>query len=347
VLKDLFMRRCMALASKGLGNAAPNPLVGCVIVHNDRIIGEGWHRVFGKEHAEVLAINSVKEKDLLPESTVYVNLEPCSHWGKTPPCADLIIQHKIKKVVISNIDPNSLVDGRGIQKLREAGIEVETGLLEEEGKILNRRFFCMQEKKRPYIILKWAQTADGFIGREAGSGESPQVSGPVSQRLLHKWRSEEAAVMVGTNTAATDNPRLNVRHWSGKDPVRVITDMRSKLPAHLHIFDKSQPTIVLSAKEGSATENLQYLQLLPGSNGEFPSPHLLVQKLYESQLLSVLVEGGAALLNSFISAGLWDEARIFYCPTLFGSGVPAPGISGRVICGEMTGEDRLSIIKPF
>ncbi|HET9131456.1 MAG TPA: bifunctional diaminohydroxyphosphoribosylaminopyrimidine deaminase/5-amino-6-(5-phosphoribosylamino)uracil reductase RibD, partial [Terriglobia bacterium] len=218
IMDEQLMRRCFDLALKGIGSVSPNPLVGCVITHNDEIIGEGWHKKYGGPHAEVNAIASVADQSLLPSATVYVNLEPCSHHGKTPPCADMLVAHRVKKVVISNVDSNELVAGKGIEKLRNAGIEVVTSILESEGRDLNRRFFTFMEQRRPYIILKWAQTTDGFMSR--GSYDPSRISNELTQQLVHRWRSEEDAFLVGTQTAAVDNPKLNVREWTGRNPVR-------------------------------------------------------------------------------------------------------------------------------
>ena len=238
---QLFMQRALQLARLSAVTVSPNPMVGCVIVHNGKIIGEGYHQKYGDAHAEVNAVNAVSDKSLLSESTVYVTLEPCSHFGKTPPCADLLIKHKFKKVIVCNYDPNPLVAGQGIEKLRQAGIEVEVGLLEEEGRELNKRFFTYIEKKRPYIILKWAESADGFIAK--GIYETVQISNLLSRRFVHKMRSEEDAIMVGTNTAKYDNPTLNTRFWTGKNAVRVLIDRELSLSKNLHIFDNSQKTI--------------------------------------------------------------------------------------------------------
>ncbi len=235
---ELFIQRTFELAQSGIGQVSPNPRVGAVVVHDEKIIGEGWHKKYGEAHAEVNAIHSVKDQSLLQESTIYVNLEPCSHFGKTPPCADLLIRHQVKKVVVCNNDPNPLVSGQGIAKLLNAGIEVVTGVLETEGRKLNKRFFTFVEKQRPYIILKWAQTVDGFVARE--NYESKWISNDFSRQLVHQWRSEEDAVLVGTKTAAHDNPKLDVRDWSGRNPVRVVIDRFLRLSATLHLFNKKQ-----------------------------------------------------------------------------------------------------------
>lgn len=321
------MQRCLDLAIKGLGFVAPNPLVGSVVVHNDRIIGEGYHKEFGGPHAEVNAITSVKNPMLLPESSLYVNLEPCSHYGKTPPCTDTIIRHKIKKVFIGSVDPFDLVAGKGIARLRNNGCEVSVGLLKAACMALNKRFFTFHEKKRPFIILKWAQTTDGYIDtlRAPDSKQKPAwITSENLRILVHKWRSEEPAIMVGTHTALADNPRLNVREWAGKQPLRIVVDRQLKLPKSLFLFDNSLETLVLNAltdkKEGKTT----YLKL--PFDGELVSlPHLM-HHLYEVGIQSVLVEGGQKLIESFVKNELWDEARVFSGPQFYGNGIRAPQV---------------------
>src|SRR5688572_5609271 len=333
----LFMQRALELARLGEGFVRPNPLVGCVIVHNEIFIGEGWHRQYGGPHAEVNAINTVKDQNLLPESTVYVTLEPCSHFGKTPPCADLLIKHQVKKVIICNHDSNPLVAGRGINKLREAGIEVETGFLAEKGSVLNRRFFTFHQKQRPYIVLKWAQTSDGFIAKE--DYEPAAISGALAKNLVHKWRTEEQAILVGTRTAKFDNPKLNVREWAGPDPLRLVIDKNLSLPPDLHLFDKSQPTVVFNLlRDEQLHENLELVRLDPET--DFLSQ--LLYRLHQRQIQSVLVEGGTFLLEAFIMAGLWDEARIFRSPKKFGQGIPSPQLSLNTLSKtNFIGEDQL------
>lgn len=314
------MRRCFDLALRGIGYVSPNPLVGCVITHNGEIIGEGWHKQYGGPHAEVNAVASVADPDLLPSATVYVNLEPCSHHGKTPPCADMLVAHRVKKVVISNVDSNELVAGKGIEKLRNAGIEVVTSVLESEGRYLNRRFFTFMEQRRPYIILKWAQTADGFMSR--GSNDPSRISNELTQQLVHRWRSEEDAFLVGTQTAATDNPKLNVREWTGRNPVRVVIDRKGRLDKSLHLFDGSQPTIVYDNFDNIAND------------------------LYKRKIQSLVVEGGATTLDLFISSGLWDEARVFVAPTEFMSGLKAPTLPGQASVTNI-GDNKLFVYQNF
>ncbi|RRB05044.1 bifunctional diaminohydroxyphosphoribosylaminopyrimidine deaminase/5-amino-6-(5-phosphoribosylamino)uracil reductase RibD [Larkinella rosea] len=338
----LFLSRALELAERGRGHVSPNPMVGCVIVHNQRIIGEGWHRQYGGPHAEVNAVRSVTDESLLPESTVYVTLEPCSHYGKTPPCADLLIAKKVKKVVVCNDDPNPLVAGKGLAKLRAAGIAVETGLLAEQGRELNRRFFTFIEQQRPYVMLKWAETADGFL---APPDFRPiPISGALSRQLVHKWRTEEDAILVGTNTARHDNPHLNVRLWSGRNPVRIVIDKQLSLPTSLHLFDNSQPTLVYSIvpSEAETVGQTKYIPLDPATDF-LPQ---LIADLYQKKIQSVIVEGGAVLLESFLSQGLWDEARIFKSPKVLGDGLTAPRIRGRLVDTDRVGDDWLMTYKP-
>lgn len=318
---EMYMGRALELAKNGIGNVSPNPLVGCVIVRGERIIGEGWHKKYGEAHAEVNAIADVADKELLKESTLYVNLEPCSHVGKTPPCADLIISHGVPKVVIANRDSNPLVGGGGIRKLREAGVSVIADVLSTAGHELNKRFFTYMEKKRPLIILKWAETADGFIARN--DNDSKWISDEYSRQLVHKWRAEEDAVLVASGTAWYDNPQLNVRDWTGRNPVRIVIDRYLKLGANQHLFDGTQKTICYNLVKEDELENLLYVQL---EQANFLQT--VIEDLYTRKIQSVIVEGGAQLLASFIKNNLWDEARIFVSPQRFKTGVLAPGISG-------------------
>lgn len=315
------MQRCIELARLGIGSVAPNPMVGAVLVHEDRIIGEGYHMQYGQAHAEVNCINAVKEADkgLIEASTIYVSLEPCAHFGKTPPCADLILKMKIPRVVIGCRDPFKEVDGKGIEKLLAAGIEVIQPVLEKECKELNKRFFTFHLKPRPYIILKWAQTADGFIGKTDSS--RLLISNDYSNRLVHKWRSEEAAILVGTNTALHDNPSLTTRMWTGKNPVRLVLDMNLRLPASLHVLDGSVRTIVFNAVKQEEKGNIVYYQCTKDKSLVYQ----IANALYQLNIQSVIVEGGAKLLQSFIDAQLYDEVRIITNTVLkTGSGVAAP-----------------------
>lgn len=316
---EQFMRRAFELARLGAGHSSPNPMVGCVIVHENQIIGEGYHHEYGQAHAEVNAIESVKEYSLLPKSTVYVTLEPCSYFGNTPPCADLLIKKEVKKVIICNRDPNPLVAGRGMKKLMDAGINIESGLLSEEGRELNRRFFTFHEKKRPYVLLKWAQTSDRFIARE--NFDSKWISNQYSRQLVHKWRAEEQAIMVGTNTAKYDNPSLNVRDWKGKNPVRIVIDRDLTLDEKLKLFDGSIETLIFTEKEKASIENVTYIKL------DNISPKSILEVLYERNIVSVLIEGGATLINAFIKENFWDEARVFTSENKFFTGIIAPTIN--------------------
>ena len=331
---EQFMYRALELASLGVGLVSPNPLVGCVIVHEGKIIGEGWHQKYGEAHAEVNAVNSVKNKELLRESTLYVNLEPCPHFGKTPPCADLLIQHSVKRVVIANVDPNPLVAGSGIKKLKEAGIEVLTGILEKDGLDLNKRFFTFMEKQRPFILLKWAQTDDGFIAHS--NYESRWISSEFSRQLVHKWRSEEDAVLVGTKTAAHDNPTLSVRDWSGRNPVRVVIDRFLRLPSNLNLFDKTQNTICYNVLKHEEHKNLSLIRL-----DEEDFINQLLHDLFKQKIQSIIIEGGAQTLKLFIDAGLWDEARIFTSTRSFGEGIAAPILHGHLTSQEFISTDLL------
>lgn len=315
-----YMRRALELAEWGRGNVSPNPMVGCVIVHNGEIIGEGFHKVYGGPHAEVNAVNSVKNPELLPQSTVYVTLEPCAHYGKTPPCANLLVEKSVKKVVIAAFDSNPLVGGKGIQILKDAGIEVETGILEKEARSQNRRFFTQIEKKRPYIILKWAQTLDGFVARKDYS--SKWISNSLSRQQVHKWRAEEDAILVGRNTAHYDDPSLNVRDWVGKNPLRLVIDGQLQLSPELKLFDHGIPTICYNLKKSEINGNLEWKKLTP----KFEIQEIL-DDLQERKIQSLIVEGGSFLLNKFIESELWDEARVFTSQVKFLEGIKAPQIS--------------------
>ncbi len=314
------MLRALQLAKLGAGNVAPNPMVGCVIVYKGVIIGEGWHSNYGGPHAEVNAINSVKEPSKLSESTVYVTLEPCSHFGKTPPCADLLIEKKVKKVVICNLDPNPLVAGKGIEKLKKAGIEVEVGILEEVGLALNKRFFTFIEKKRPFILLKWAQTADGFMAGE--NGKQIQISNEFSSKLVHKMRVENAAIMVGTQTALNDNPNLTARNWHGKNPIRVVIDKQLRFKQTMNIFNEEANSLIYNLHSEGKIGNAEYVKL-PETDDLLVD---LIQDLYTRNIQSVMVEGGAKLLDSFLKLGLWDEALVIESDYKIGAGVKGPKI---------------------
>lgn len=300
---ERYMRRCLELAERGRGKVSPNPMVGCVIVHEDKVIGEGWHKEYGGPHAEVDAIASVKDPLMLKRSTLYVNLEPCSHYGKTPPCADLIMEHKIPYVVIGCLDPNPKVGGMGIRKLASAGIDVKLGVLESESRKLNHRFIFFHEHKRPYIILKWAETADGYIGAK---GKRTPISGLEAIKLVHHWRSEEAGIWVGTNTAIIDDPELTVREVEGRSPLRISMDRQNRFPSDLKLINGKVPALIFTQGNPSKLPNVEYVQLSPE---KWDLKHML-DVLYNKGIISVLVEGGPGLHRSFLESGVWDEVRI-------------------------------------
>ena len=325
VVEEKYMARCIELARGGEGNTAPNPMVGAVIVHKGKIIGEGFHRKCGEAHAEVNAVASVRDEALLRDSTIYVSLEPCSHYGKTPPCAELIIKKGIPRVVVGTLDPFPEVSGRGVRMLREAGVEVVTGVLEEEARTLNPAFMTFQIRKRPYVYLKWAQSADGFMDvRREDATESPVLlSSAETLRRVHRLRSEVAAIMVGTRTALLDNPSLTVRNWYGRNPVRIVLDCALSLPHSLRLFDGEVSTIVFTAEKHPDKKNVTY-RTIDFTQDILPQ---IMEVLYQQKIQSLLVEGGSQLLQSFIDAELWDEVYIEKCPCKLNSGVKAPEIS--------------------
>lgn len=336
-----YMRRCLQLAGLGHTEAAPNPMVGSVIVCDGEIIGEGYHRKCGEAHAEVNAINSVKNPELLQRATLYCNLEPCSHVGRTPACSSLIIDKKIPKVVIGCIDSFDQVSGKGVEMLRSAGVDVNVGVLEKESLKLNRRFFTFHHKKRPYIILKWAKTQDGFIDHERTdlTPDAAWITNEVSRALVHKWRTEEAAILVGTQTALKDNPQLNVRAWTGKAPLRVSFDRLSIFPRTQHLLDDSTETLIFTekVKEASSYSKTKFVKIVP----EKPLVDQILDELYSREILSVIVEGGKEVLDSFISKGLWDEARIFTGERTFGEGTKAPEFNFPIQKTESLGNTQL------
>ncbi|MCK3685852.1 bifunctional diaminohydroxyphosphoribosylaminopyrimidine deaminase/5-amino-6-(5-phosphoribosylamino)uracil reductase RibD [Maribellus sp. YY47] len=341
---EKYMQRCLELARKGAGSVSPNPMVGCVIVHNNTIIGEGYHQRYGEAHAEVNAVRSVARPELLTESTLYVTLEPCAHFGKTPPCSDLIVEKKIPKVVIGTIDPFAKVAGRGIEKLKKAGIEVTLGVLESECRDINKRFFMFHQKQRPYIILKWAQTQDGFIDvkrNAADFGEPTWITGNDALVRVHQLRAEEDAIMVGTNTAEKDDPSLTVRHCEGKNPLRIVLDQNLRLSQNLKLFDQSTPTLVFNATENEVRENTEFIAV------DFDKKLLprILEVLYQKNILSLIVEGGRQLLQSFIDRNLWDEAQVYTGPKKFGSGVPAPALDLSEATTEIIGQDVLKLVR--
>jgi diaminohydroxyphosphoribosylaminopyrimidine deaminase/5-amino-6-(5-phosphoribosylamino)uracil reductase len=321
-IHEKYINRCIEIAKNGLGTTRPNPMVGCVIVYNDKIIAEGFTSPYGGPHAEVNAIQSVTDKSILQNATLYVTLEPCSHFGKTPPCSDLIISHKIPKVVIGTIDDNSLVAGRGIKRLQNAGCDVVVGVLEAECKEHHKRFFTFHNKKRPYIILKWAQSADGFLSPETKDERKPVwITNPYSRQLVHKWRAEEQAILVGGNTVLQDNPSLTVREWTGLQPTRVVIDKYNNLPDTAAVFNTSAKTIKLTETDLDFSK---------------PLATQICEKLHEYNINSIIIEGGHNTLQDFIDENLWDEVRIFYGTNLFMEGTKAPSIKG-----SLTSETKL------
>ena len=349
--QEKYMHRCLQLAANGLGTTYPNPLVGCVIVHQGKIIGEGWHQRAGEAHAEVNAINSVSDKSLLPDSELYVNLEPCSHHGRTPPCADLIVRMKIPRVFIGSVDDNARVSGSGIERLRENGCQVVTGLLEKECRELNKRFFMFHQKQRPYVILKWAESADGFLfpsrDNEA-SGRSQKgpvwISNIYSRQNVHKWRAEEEAILVGTRTVEKDDPSLTVRDVAGGPILRLVIDRLGKLSWANKVFQGQLRTVVFVDRNSILKEVPDGLKSFVQTESlDFQSslPKQILGYLFEKDVQSLIVEGGAVTLNSFLNEGLWDEARVFQGRVKFEKGLKAPELPGVVIREQSIGEDRL------
>lgn len=333
---EKYMKRCFDLALLGGGNVSPNPKVGAVIVCNGEIIGEGYHKKYGEAHAEVNAIASVKDKKLLESSTIYVNLEPCCHWGKTPPCANLIVESKIKKCVIANKDINPKVFGGGIKLLQDNGIEVVSGVLEKEGAFLNRRFFTNQREKRPYIIIKYARTLDGFI---APANKGGWISNDIMKVWVHKQRSEEDAIMVGYNTVLKDNPQLNVRHYQGRNPKRVVFDRQLTLPQESNILDNTQETIIFNYIKDDRQGNNIFVKI--DENKDLVNQ--ILEKLYEQKISSIVVEGGTKLINKFLEANLWDEANVIVGQKKFGTGVKCPKISKGLFSCEKIGDNTLEV----
>ncbi|WP_417608833.1 bifunctional diaminohydroxyphosphoribosylaminopyrimidine deaminase/5-amino-6-(5-phosphoribosylamino)uracil reductase RibD [Owenweeksia hongkongensis] len=338
---ELYIQRCIQLAENAKGNTSPNPLVGSVIVHNDQIIGEGWHAKAGEPHAEVNAINSVQDKSLLTESTIYVSLEPCAHFGKTPPCADLIVKNKIPRVVIGCRDPFDAVNGKGIEKLQAAGIEVLVGVLEKECLELNSAFFTYHTKKRPYIILKWAQTQDGYLDklREEKDKGVNWITQPETKLLVHRWRHEVDAILVGAKTIINDNPELTVRLVDGENPIRLVIDPNNRIPKDAKIFSESGKTIVFTNEPQANQENITYFEL----DSKKSVLESILKTCYNLQIQSILVEGGAHTLQSFIEANLWDEARVLTGASSFGQGLRAPSLTLNPAETHRMGKDSLRI----
>jgi len=345
--QEKYIERCIELAKNGLGTTYPNPMVGSVIVYQDKIIGEGWHKKSGEPHAEVNAINSVKDKSLLKKATIYVSLEPCSHFGKTPPCCDLIIANAIPNVVIGTIDSNIKVAGNGIKKLIQAGINVTVGVLEAECKELNKRFFTFHEKKRPYVILKWAESQDGFIApthRPALDEEIKRkpvwITNEFSRQLVHKWRSEEQAILVGTNTVVDDNPKLDTRDWAGENPIRIVIDQNNRIQKDSHIYDNHIKTIIFSQMANAVVgENITFEVIDFKQN----LAQEILKELHKHNIQSVIIEGGQQTLQTFIDENFWDEARIFIGNKAFESGTKAPSIALRRSESHPIGNDELII----
>ncbi|HTB07540.1 MAG TPA: bifunctional diaminohydroxyphosphoribosylaminopyrimidine deaminase/5-amino-6-(5-phosphoribosylamino)uracil reductase RibD [Bacteroidia bacterium] len=334
---EKYMHRCFELAVRGLGRVAPNPMVGCVIVGDNGVIGEGSHEFFGGPHAEINALNSVENKADLQDATLYVNLEPCAHHGKTPPCADAIIASGIKNIVIGCADPNPEVKGKGIEKLTQAGCNVTTGVLEKDCQEVNKRFFVYHERNRPFIILKWAQTSDGFIDRKRTKEESPaKITQDEAEIMVHMWRAQEQAIMVGTHTVIMDNPKLNVRKAHGNSPTRIILDRTLRIPTNSNVFDKSAPTLIFTEQQNISNNGVEYVSV--------PFDGKLLQnmltELHKRGIQSVIIEGGEKLLKSFIDKDLWDEAKVFYSNKTLGEGVMAPSFpfpsKGEIRIGDDT-----------
>ena len=336
-----YMKRCLELAQKALGRVAPNPLVGSVIVHGNSIIGEGYHNIYGGPHAEVNAINSVQRRDLLKTSTLFVNLEPCAHFGKTPPCADLIIESKIPRVVVAMCDPNPLVSGRGIERMKNAGIEVIEGICEAEAHRLNRRFLTHQLEKRPYIILKWAQSADGFMDRERANNANPEInwiSHPRTKKLVHLWRSQEQAILVGKQTIINDNPQLDTREIDGPSPLRIILAGDAAIPANAKVLTDGNPTLLFNTERSEIKGAAEWIKTEKNNLTE------VLKNLSERRISSILVEGGAKILSNLIAQDLWDEARIIQSESILTSGLKAPAIDLRNSHAEMYGSDKISTV---
>jgi len=347
-IHEKYIRRCIEIAKNGIGPAAPNPSVGCVIVCNDRIIGEGYTSPYGGAHAEVNAIASVKDRTQLAKAQIYVTLEPCSHYGKTPPCADLITSHEIPEAYIGLKDPHEKVAGRGIKKLESAGCKVTSGILEKECRELHKRFLTFHEKNRPYIILKWAQSKDGFIAplqdQRSSEAEPHWISHPHSRQRVHQWRGEEQAILVGTQTVLADNPKLNTRLWDGKDPIRIFLDRNGRVNPDSHILDGSQPTLVFT--ENTVNTYKETAEAIAIDFSENIAPQIC-EALHARNVSSVMVEGGLQTLQTFIDANLWDEARVFTGTQNLREGIPAPILKGLKSYTENIHTDTLDYILPY
>lgn len=335
-----YMQRCLFLAQKGLGQTYPNPLVGCVIVYQDKIIGEGWHQKAGGLHAEAMAIEAVEHKNLLKKSTLYVNLEPCAHFGKTPPCANLIVKHRIHRVVVASLDPHKVVEGKGIKILTQAGCKVVLNVLNKEASFLNRRFFTFHQKKRPYIILKWAQTQDHFMGptkNEKKKGSVFWITETLAQQRSHQWRSEEQGILVGVQTVVDDDPQLTTRHWSGNNPARFVIDPNKRIPKNSKIMTDAYASHLLNKKKVVVHKNKVFLKT------DFTNCKTILQALFNMKIQSVIIEGGRSTLNSFLKEELWDEIRIFENSKKLHSGIPAPLSNKIATKKEKLGNDSLTV----
>ena len=344
-IQEKYIKRCIELAQNGFGTTYPNPMVGSVIVYENKIIGEGWHKKAGEPHAEVNAIRSVKDKSLLKKATIYVSLEPCSHFGKTPPCCDLIIAHKIPNVVVGTVDSNEKVSGNGIKKLIEAGANVTVGVLEEECVELNKRFFTFHNKKRPYIILKWAESQDGFLAPEKDVNHDRKpfwITNQYSRQLVHKWRSEEQAILAGTQTIIDDNPKLNARDWKGNNPVRVVLDQNNRISKDSFVFDESVKTIVFTKSENNISSENTIFETIDFTKNTIAQ---ILAVLHQNQIQSIIIEGGAQTLQSFINENCWDEARIFIGTNIFEKGTKAPFLPKRNTKKTQIGNDELIYVR--
>lgn len=329
---ETYMRRCLQIATAGARDVAPNPMVGAVLVKDEQIIGEGYHQRYGTAHAEPNAIAAVKDESLLQECTLYVNLEPCSHYGKTPPCAELIIKKHIPRVVIGMLDPNPLVAGRGVKMLEDAGVEVKVGVLEKECRELNKRFICYHEKHRPYIVLKWAQSADGFIDKLRESRDEPVavLSSPFTKQLVHKMRAENMAILVGTRTALLDNPGLKTTRWDGNNPLRIVLDRTGKIPDESKIFDGKSHTLIFTEKTDYKEHDNTTICPIDFANQCWQQ---VMDQLYQMKIHSLIVEGGSQVLNDLLRQQLWDEIQVETSPTILNDGVEAPHFHA-ILSGE-------------
>lgn len=338
---EWYIQRCIDLALKGKGNVAPNPMVGAVIVLNDEIIGEGYHEQYGQAHAEVNAVNAVQNKALLKDATIYVSLEPCAHVGKTPPCADLIVQHQFKRVVVGCLDSYSEVSGKGIQRMREHSIQVDVGVMEQECRELNKRFFTFHERKRPYIILKWAQTVDGFMDPLRTNNEKGiyWITHPETKKVVHQWRAEEAAIMVGKNTAIVDNPSLTTREFKGKNPIRILLDSHLETPINANLFNDEAQTLIFNLDKSAIESSNEWIKV------DKMDLAVILSVLHQKNIQSVIVEGGKQILEQFIASNLWDEARVLIGENVFLEGLAAPLLNESLVRSIELGKDRLNCYK--